>query len=565
VFVAAAGDGSSESPVELMQPNTSWPMTVSGPTENEDEDDIIYLNVREHMNKGKIPTWFKYAVTLSHSEIEFDYLAKVDDDTLLFTSNLMDMLEKDLPKPQQMNPDGLVYGGTINHVLEVWKDRNCSSKGKTWDDCPIYGPIWMIGPFYFLSRNLADYITSDAIDRIALTHVEDVSTASFVWSHPGNVTVVEIPRYLALMSYDHGSDRRHRHVWDKYKRQIYAHSEDACWAWTEPYFKRPWNVRKVWREFLLWNWSGQKKSFKYRYQLHDFPPLKSSKKKASSLSKNRVVAVHHSDYIYASDDFDASPIVLEAPYNMVFFPITGVADVAWRCLIRRLLGYPDWDNTTRQLDGLKHLSDFGIPQASAIMSSKNFTRVMFVRNPLHRIQSNYLKLVLDDKNSPDMIRGCNCSRNCGDWTPLEGPCHEEKESFADFLEWLVQSCDQPYWRPMSRRMEPRYKSKLDFIGNYESLSVDADNLFRKLLNLGKNTSIAEALGWSESLQEHFERFDDSYQLSDAPHLFEDFWSDNFASIYRFDLSSTYWNYDVTLPSRNSTKGRKRWKKRRKFN
>ena len=50
------------------------------------------------------------------------------------------------------------------------------------------------------------------------------------------------------------------------------------------------------------------------------------------------------------------------------------------------------------------------------------------------------------------------------------------------------------------------------------------------------------------------RFDDEYryQPSDAPHLFRNVWSETFATMYRFDLSSTYWNYNVTFSSKVST-------------
>ncbi len=552
-FVAAANHPSA--PLELMHPNVSHPITVPGPRENTDEDDVLYLNVREHMNRGKISTWFKYASTFSHPDWSFDYVAKVDDDTLLFMGNWMDVLERDLPKPRLINPNGLVYGGTINQVTVAWKYRNCSY-AKEWEDCPIIGPLWMIGPFYFLSRELADYITSDTIDRKALTYVEDVSTASFVWTHPENVTLVELPRNLSLISYDFGSNGKPRKVTYKYQGLIYGHSEDACWARTGPYCKSLWNVRKIWREYLLWNWSNKTAIFRHRYQLHDFPPRGSYNR---ATKKN--ISVHHSDYIYSSEDFDASPIVVEHPYNMVFFPITGVADVAWRCLIRRLLGYSDWENTTRQFEGLRYLSDYDIQQASVIMSSDNYTRAMFVRNPLERIQSNYIKLAVLDKNL-EMVKGCNCSRDCGDWGDHRA-CYEETKSFANFLDRLFQTCDQPYWRPMSRRMEPRYTQNLDFIGRYESFSEDAENLFRRLLHVGKNISVTAALGWPETFGELFDRFDDSHTVSDAPHLFRDFWRDKFTNNFRFDLGGKQWNYNVTLPSGISKKQRKKLLRKQK--
>lgn len=49
------------------------------------EDDVTYLNIKENMNDGKTPTWFKYGAQLSpkYGPPTFDYIAKLDSDTLI--------------------------------------------------------------------------------------------------------------------------------------------------------------------------------------------------------------------------------------------------------------------------------------------------------------------------------------------------------------------------------------------------------------------------------------------------------------------------------------------------
>ena len=138
--------------------------SVTGPVENTNEDDIIYLNIRENMNKGKIPTWFKYASHTMDEEhgLRFDCIAKIDDDTLLFTGNWMDIMDRQLPKPDQVNGDGLVYGGFVNDPFKAWQSR--CHEGQ-WEKCPLIGPLWMLGSFYFLSRELALYTMSDRINH----------------------------------------------------------------------------------------------------------------------------------------------------------------------------------------------------------------------------------------------------------------------------------------------------------------------------------------------------------------------------------------------------------------
>ena len=85
-FMGANANG----PTELLFPNKSFPILVSNPnmssTIQEEEDDIVYLNIRENQFDGKMPTWFKYAsMVVEEMNVPFDYIAKIDSDTLVFT------------------------------------------------------------------------------------------------------------------------------------------------------------------------------------------------------------------------------------------------------------------------------------------------------------------------------------------------------------------------------------------------------------------------------------------------------------------------------------------------
>jgi hypothetical protein len=277
----------------------------------------------------------------------------------------------------------------------------------------------------------------------------------------------------------------------------------------------------------LFRWK-QRKVFHDRYRLDDHPALDHG-------ASPRAVTVHSSDYIYANDDFDASPIVLEAPYNLVFFPVYGAGDTVWRCLIRRLLGYEDWDDTARQFDGLRYLSNYTTEQASEIMSSPNYTRAMFVRNPLERIQSVYMQMVEHDP-SHDMIRGCDCARGCGGGDILDR-CINYTSSFRDFLTELVPTCEHPYWRPQAHRMEPKYFPLLDFTGRYETFADDAQALLQRLIrnHTHDDDHQESSLDWTTrqtELNSMMDRLDVSYSKHDYESRFELAWGGPFLHEYR---------------------------------
>jgi hypothetical protein len=193
--------------------------------------------------------------------------------------------------------------------------------------------------------------------------------------------------------------------------------------------------------------------------------------------------VRPNDYVYSNQDFDSSPVVLE-DYKLVFFPIEGNGAETWRRLFRRMLGLEDWKNTTKQFEGLAYLSEYDQEKATEFMTSPDFTRSIIVQDPKTRLLSSYIDKVLKDSNNTFMRSSC-----CGTMKQLTLPgsekhlkaCASQNEpiSFALFAE-IVQDCDHSYWRPQSRRMEPKYYKFINFIGHCESIRRDAKQLLQNI-------------------------------------------------------------------------------------
>jgi len=149
-----------------------------------------------------------------------------------------------------------------------------------------------------------------------------------------------------------------------------------------------------------------------------------------------------------------------------------------------MLNHTDWRNETLQFDGLKYLSDFNVEKADEIMTSESYPRAVIIQDPKTRLLSAYVRKVLQDNKNEFMRTHC-----CGTMQQLVLPGSEyyvgkcaktvEPISFEMFVN-ITQDCDHPYWRPQSRKMEPKYFSYINYVGHYETIEKDAKALLQKI-------------------------------------------------------------------------------------
>lgn len=140
----------------------------------DEENDCVYLNIKENMEDGKSTTYMKLGASLS-DEYGFDYIAKIDDDSVLAISLLLELMEDDLP-PMPYNLR--TYGGGI------WGSYAHSH---------IYAP----GQFYFMSADLANYVSNeitaeDRLQKMHWRHTEDADMGSFVFSHERPIKYINL-------------------------------------------------------------------------------------------------------------------------------------------------------------------------------------------------------------------------------------------------------------------------------------------------------------------------------------------------------------------------------------
>ena len=212
------------------------------------------------------------------------------------------------------------------------------------------------------------------------------------------------------------------------------------------------------------------------------------------------------DALYQKYTWDKSPIIIEK-YKLVFFTIPKVGCTAFKQLFRRMMGYPNWRDHqyynepflphNPYTNGLRYLSDYSFEQANEMMTSDDWTRAIFVRNPDERVlsafldkavysQGYYLRMRCCDKFGPgsdEYDALLQCATGVKQYTK-PAPGQEESTTpiltFEQFLSKILPKCSDPHWEPQAIRMAPKYWQKMNFIGRFENLHNDTKRLLTKL-------------------------------------------------------------------------------------
>jgi hypothetical protein len=232
-------------------------------------------------------------------------------------------------------------------------------------------------------------------------------------------------------------------------------------------------------------------------------------------SSRKQLLVQPTDYIYARDlrQWDAAPVVVER-FRLVFFTVPKNACTTWKMLFRRMHGaqnYQDQDerrglphNPTR--NGLRYLSEYSLDEANRIMTSPDYTRAIFVRDPKNRFLSAYLDKAVAD---PDFVQR-KCCRNTTDIRYQELACSGQVPNSTpwQFLD-LIHQCSDAHWLPQHYRMEEKYWPFINFVGRHGHVEVDAKTLLQQI---GAWDEYGQQ-GWGASLREPIFHKESSQRLN----------------------------------------------------
>jgi hypothetical protein len=232
VFVVG---GLERGPTQMLTPNEENPISIPLPNHTE-ESDLVALNIQENMNDGKTPTYYKYASMMAEhlqntTGSAFDFVTKMDLDTMLFPPNFLDFAKKNFPLGQDH-----VYAGKRVASMKI--------------------SSWVSGALQILSPDLAKAITVPEAAGTLSKH-EDVEISKRVEKFGKNVSFFWIrdTNILHQPSKTPNMRRPLRKAYD-FTNILYGHTE-----WGErkfsrhtpgPFFKHLPTARKIWRHYLHW-------------------------------------------------------------------------------------------------------------------------------------------------------------------------------------------------------------------------------------------------------------------------------------------------------------------------
>lgn len=124
-------------------------------------------------------------------------------------------------------------------------------------------------------------------------------------------------------------------------------------------------------------------------------------------------------------------------------------------------------------NGLIYLDEYPIKEAHHMMTSPEWTRAIFIREPKERVLSVYLeksRLVYKNGTSSSFISRLCCV------TPA---CANVTRTFRGLL-LVSHKCKDPHWNPVSRRMESRYWPFVDYVGHMNNVGGDAMALLKQI-------------------------------------------------------------------------------------
>merc|ERR1719491_696377 len=192
-----------------------------------------------------------------------------------------------------------------------------------------------------------------------------------------------------------------------------------------------------------------------------------------------------------------APIVVEE-FKLVFFIIPKVACSEWKHLFSRMMGKADLVQKQihfKHLSGIKNLNDYSLEETQIMMTSDDWTRAVFLREPKERLLSTFLDKFVNQRHFHYY-----CCRNL----PKEElkVCDEQQtqKNFTYFLE-RTKDCHDPHWKPQRQYIDEKWWPSINYIGYQGNLEYHVVDLLQRLKSSKDGQSAWKKYGrtgWGEN-------------------------------------------------------------------
>lgn len=208
------------------------------------------------------------------------------------------------------------------------------------------------------------------------------------------------------------------------------------------------------------------------------------------------------DRIFKRNGWDNDPIVIES-HKLLFFATPKNACTTFKKLFRRMMGYEDWFTKSPHdpaKNGLKYLGHYSKQEQAEMMTSPEWTRAIFTRDPMERALSAYMDKALQPNVWTPSVNGAYLKRYCcyiypggKNSTSRNQICHKsplspygtqmdvENFPFQTFVDKMMRDCGDPHWQPQSQRLGAASNWQfINFVGRFERRIEDTHNLLKRI-------------------------------------------------------------------------------------
>jgi len=261
----------------------------------------------------------------------------------------------------------------------------------------------------------------------------------------------------------------------------------------------------------------------------------------------------HSDVIFQPNRW-TTPVVIHR-YKLLFYPIPKVACTEWKLLFRRMERQPEWETTGLIMkflhqpvtNNLTTLDQIPFDEAQDILTSSEWTRAVFVREPKERLLSAYLDKVVNNKLF--FRKKCCQARYLNNVSMEDCRSRLDDPEFFHYLKRMTD-CPNDHWNPQYTMIDTKWWETVNFVGYLHSVYDDAKRLLESIISVENGLSAWEEFGktgWGKNKTGAFMQRDTaghatnahdkllSYYTKEGEELVEKYWNSEWNhSVYHFD-------------------------------